>query len=104
MTSPTRPMAWESEAIIEKAPRSWRISSAVPDHLAAAECDLVAIVGAIRFDLDEERRVTELHPVADGGTVQLRIGPPVDVSTPFHLIFRSQSLPNAARQGTARRE
>ena len=27
-TSPTRPMAWESEPIIEIAPRSWRMSSA----------------------------------------------------------------------------
>ncbi|MNR36252.1 hypothetical protein D3C85_1541500 [compost metagenome] len=28
MTSPTRPMACESLEIIEKAPRSWRMSSA----------------------------------------------------------------------------
>ena len=28
ITSPTRPMAWLSEAIMEKAPRSWRMSSA----------------------------------------------------------------------------
>ena len=27
-TSPTRPIAWLSEEIIEKAPRSWRMSSA----------------------------------------------------------------------------
>ena len=28
MTSPTRPMAWLSELIMAKAPRSWRMSSA----------------------------------------------------------------------------
>jgi hypothetical protein len=28
ITSPTRPIAWLSEAMIEKAPRSWRMSSA----------------------------------------------------------------------------
>ena len=28
ITSPTRPIAWESEAIILNAPKSWRISSA----------------------------------------------------------------------------
>jgi hypothetical protein len=45
-------------------PRRLALPHAVPDHLAAAELDLLAIGREVALDLDDEVRVGEPHPVA----------------------------------------
>ena len=53
--------------------RAALLPHAVAQHFAAAELALLAVHGVILFDLDDQVRVAQPHPVAGGGTVHIRI-------------------------------
>ena len=52
------------------------LAHAVADHLPAAELHLVSVGGEVALDLDEEIRIREANPVADGGAIEIGVLPP----------------------------
>jgi hypothetical protein len=56
------------------------LAHAVADDLAAAELHLVAVVGTVLLDLDEELGVAQAHAVPDRRTVHGGIGRPADLA------------------------
>ena len=87
---------------------------AVADHLAAAEDHLVAGMGVILLDLDQELGISQADPVADGRAVMRRVGCSGNLEThgvcsrgravfSGHLLGSSPKLPSFNRWKAALR-
>ena len=65
------------------------LAHAVANYLSAAERDLVAVMGEVFFDFDDEIGVGESNAVAFGGTVEIGVGAAGNLEGHFKLRLRT---------------